>query len=162
PERRPRGRRRARTARAAAHRLLPDVLRRHRALRGLARDGERARLLRRRSRAVRHGFSLRSREGTRVHPRYHRGHGADTSQRRGQSEDLRRERASSPPAEAWLSIQIALAGDRVPRQRRLAEAGVGEYISFGGFETGLAAYRPGGSREDPRCPTTSSTASVAR
>ena len=36
-----------------------DVLRRHRPLRRLARHGERPRLLRRRSRAVRHRFSLR-------------------------------------------------------------------------------------------------------
>src|SRR6266849_5432850 len=80
PARRSRGYLRARPVAQAPHRLLPHVLRGHRALRGLARDGVRSGVLRRRPRPVRHRLPVRSREGTRVHPRNRRGDGADAGQ----------------------------------------------------------------------------------
>ena len=83
---------RTRRARGAsdrpADRLLPEVLRRHRAVRRVARDGVRHRVLRRRPHPVRHRHAVRSRARARVHPRNHRcdgAHAGDPGERRRRS-----------------------------------------------------------------------------
>lgn len=86
-------------------RLLPAVLRRHRAVRGPTRPGMRACLLRRRSRPLRHRHAVRSREGAGLHS------GDDPVSRgnagllRGESEDLRGERPEAPQTQAAVGGQ---------------------------------------------------------
>ncbi len=94
----------------AGARLLPDVLRRHRALRRLARRGVGPGLLRGRPRPVRHRHAVRPGAGARLHPRHHRGHGADAGHARGEGGDLRGQRA--PPAAARARAVASPRGQR--------------------------------------------------
>ena len=87
-------RRRGRGAHApaeAAGGLLPDVLRRHRAVRGLRRHGVRPGFLRRRPGGVRVGRAVRSRRRADVHPRDDRHHrSAAASRKRSAGRSIRR------------------------------------------------------------------------
>src|SRR5439155_235306 len=127
------------------------LLRRHRAVRRLARDGVGPRVLRRRAHPVRHRHAVRPGQGARLHPPYDRRHGEDARERRRAGGHLRGQRPpAAAPATRAMSRQLYDTIGRGydayrrpdPRLAAAIAAALGAAASVVNVGAGAGSYEP--------------------